>query len=115
MVTVLLPTKLSAAAETIQFSYPERTGVILAGYSRPRPFGIKKGVKTHVNGAAEAVSVAALIVVLAWAVRWPRDWPEAVAAVPAAGVAAIGAVTPHAALTEARQPGPVVGMELSGR
>jgi arsenical pump membrane protein len=60
--------------------------------------------------------VAALVVVLAWAVRRPRDWPEAVAAVPAAVlVAAVGAVTPHAALTEARQLGPVVGFLACGR
>jgi len=54
--------------------------------------------------------VAALAVVLAWAVRRPRDWPEAAAAVPAAVlVIAIGAVTPHAALAEARRLAPVVG------
>lgn len=33
------------------------------------------------NGAAELVSVAALLAVLAWAVIRPRGWPEAVAAV----------------------------------
>ncbi len=48
--------------------------------------------------------------VLAWAVRRPRGLPEAVAAVPAAAlVAGIGAVTPHAALTQVKQLAPVVG------
>ena len=36
------------------------------------------------NAAAETVSAAALLAVLAWAVIRPRGWPEAVAAVPAA-------------------------------
>jgi arsenical pump membrane protein len=59
------------------------------------------------NGAAELVSVAALLAVLAWAVIRPRGWPEAVAAVPAAAVVvATGALPPAAALAEARRLGP---------
>jgi arsenical pump membrane protein len=61
------------------------------------------------NGAAELVSVAALLAVLAWAVIRPRGWPEAVAAVPAAAlVVATGALPPAAALAEARRLGPVL-------
>jgi arsenical pump membrane protein len=62
------------------------------------------------NGAAELVSVAALLAVLAWAVIRPRGWPEAVMAVPAAAVVvATGALPPAAALAEARRLGPVLG------
>ncbi len=61
------------------------------------------------NGAAELVSVAALLAMLAWAVIRPRGWPEAVAAVPAAAlVIATGALPPAAALAEARRLGPVL-------
>jgi arsenical pump membrane protein len=61
------------------------------------------------NGAAELVSVAALLAVLAWAVIRPRGWPEAVAAVPAAVlVIATGALPPAAALAEARRLAPVL-------
>jgi arsenical pump membrane protein len=61
------------------------------------------------NGAAELVSMAALLAVLAWAVIRPRGWPEAVAAVPAAAaVIATGALPPAAALAEARRLGPVL-------
>jgi arsenical pump membrane protein len=62
-----------------------------------------------VHAYPEAIAVAALAVVLAWAVRRPRELPEAVAAVPAAAlVVAVEAVTPHAALAEARRLAPVV-------
>jgi arsenical pump membrane protein len=64
----------------------------------------------HTSAAAEAISVVALVVVLAWAVRRPHGWPEAVAAVPAAVlVIATGAVTVSAAAAQARRLAPVVG------
>jgi len=64
----------------------------------------------HSQAAAETLSAVALALVLAWAVRRPRDWPEAAVAVPAAALlVAVGAVTPAAALAEARRLGPVVG------
>ncbi len=71
----------------------------------------RRGVRSTIgNATAEAVSVAALAVVLYWAVRRPRGLPEAVTAVPAAAlVVAIGAVTTSAALAEARRLAPVVG------
>lgn len=56
------------------------------------------------------VSVAALVVVLAWAVVRPFGWPEAVAAIPATLlVIATGAISAHDALAEARRLGPVIG------
>ena len=60
--------------------------------------------------AAEAVSVAMLALVLAFAVIRPWGWGEAVAAVPAAIlVVAVGAISPHRALTEAERLGPIIG------
>ncbi len=64
--------------------------------------------------AAEVVSVAILVAVLAWAVARPRGWPEAVAAVPGAVlVVAAGAISAHAALAEAERLGPVIGFLAS--
>ena len=64
----------------------------------------------HSTAAAEAVSAAALIVVLAWAARRPHGWPEAVVAVPAALLAVLIRAEPvSAALAEARRLAPVVG------
>jgi arsenical pump membrane protein len=60
--------------------------------------------------AAEAVSVAMLAFVLAFAVMRPWGWGEAVAAVPAAIlIVAVGAISPHRALLEAQRLGPIIG------
>jgi arsenical pump membrane protein len=60
--------------------------------------------------AAEIVSAALLVGVLAFAVIRPRDWPEAVAAVPAAGLlVAVGAVPVAQAWAQTKTLLPVVG------
>ncbi|WP_217238237.1 SLC13 family permease [Streptomyces sp. AC555_RSS877] len=59
---------------------------------------------------AETLSVALLVAVLGWAVLRPFGRPEAVLAVPAAGVViAAGAISPAHAQAEAERLGPVVG------
>ncbi|MCX5251489.1 SLC13 family permease [Streptomyces sp. NBC_00201] len=59
---------------------------------------------------AETLSVVLLVAVLAWAVLRPRGLPEAVLAVPAAGVViATGAISLDHARAEAASLGPVVG------
>ncbi|MGW7205812.1 arsenic transporter [Streptomyces sp. NPDC054837] len=59
---------------------------------------------------AETLSIALLVAVLAWAVVRPKGLPEAVLAVPAAGlVIAIGAISPDHAWAEVERLGPVVG------
>ncbi|MGW2248920.1 SLC13 family permease [Kitasatospora sp. NPDC001660] len=59
---------------------------------------------------AEALSVGLLVLVLVCAVVRPWGWPEAVVAVPAAGlVVAVGAISPSDAVAEVQRLGPVVG------
>ena len=56
------------------------------------------------------LALVALAVVLAFAMVRPRGWPEAVAAVPAAGLLiAFGVVSPHDAAAEVSRLLPVVG------
>ncbi|WP_405654904.1 arsenic transporter [Streptomyces sp. NBC_00019] len=59
---------------------------------------------------AETLSIALLVAVLAWAVVRPKGLPEAVLAVPAAGlVIATGVISPDHAWAEVERLGPVVG------
>ncbi|MGW2376016.1 MULTISPECIES: SLC13 family permease [Kitasatospora] len=59
---------------------------------------------------AEALSVGLLVLVLVCAVVRPWGWPEAVVAVPAAGlVVATGAIPAGHAVAEAQRLGPVIG------
>ncbi|MEV7597065.1 arsenic transporter [Kitasatospora sp. NPDC089797] len=59
---------------------------------------------------AEALSIVLLALVLVCAVVRPWGWPEAVVAVPAAGLLiGVGALPPSAALAEVERLGPVVG------
>ena len=61
------------------------------------------------GAAATAIGVALLVAVLVWALVRPRRWPEAVLAVPAAGIAvALGLVSPSGAGETLRQFGPTL-------
>src|SRR6476659_4789295 len=60
--------------------------------------------------AASIVGIVFLLAVLAFSVVRPRGLPEAVAAVPAAGLALVlGLITPSAALSGVRTLGPTIG------
>ncbi|MFE5581279.1 arsenic transporter [Kitasatospora sp. NPDC056531] len=59
---------------------------------------------------AEALSIGLLVLVLVCAVVRPWGWPEAVVAVPAAGLVILtGAISPADAWAEAERLGPVIG------
>ncbi|MEU9916919.1 arsenic transporter [Streptomyces sp. NPDC051001] len=59
---------------------------------------------------AETLSIGLLVAVLAWAVVRPKGLPEAVLAVPAAGLVIVsGAISPDHAWAEVERLGPVVG------
>ncbi|AJF70203.1 arsenic transporter [Streptomyces vietnamensis] len=59
---------------------------------------------------AEALSIGLLVLVLVCAVVRPWGWPEAVVAVPAAGLVVVtGAISPADAWAEAERLGPVIG------
>jgi arsenical pump membrane protein len=89
---------------------PRRACATQAGVPGSAP-GCQVGGEVGLSaGVAEAVSVVLLLAVLAAAVVRPWGWPEATIAVPAALVLiAIGAVSPHQALTQAQRLGPVIG------
>ncbi|AEY93357.1 membrane efflux protein [Streptomyces hygroscopicus subsp. jinggangensis 5008] len=77
----------------------------MGGHPRPTPEG--PALNTPL---AEALSAVLLVAVLAWAVVRPFGWPEAVMAVPAAGIAvATGAISLDHAQAEVERLGPVVG------
>ncbi|MER5855850.1 SLC13 family permease [Streptomyces sp900105245] len=77
----------------------------MGGHRRDRPGG--PALNTPL---AEALSAVLLAAVLAWAVVRPFGWPEAVLAVPAAGIAIVsGAIPLDHARAEAERLGPVVG------
>lgn len=66
--------------------------------------------RTLSTSFAEALSIGLLVLVLVCAVVRPWGWPEAVVAVPAAGLVVVtGAISPADAWAEAERLGPVIG------